>query len=750
LAEAHAHGLVHRDLKPQNIMIAADGRPKLLDFGIAHSTVSPDAVSEIATHTATISWSAGAIVGTPAYMSPEQVLCKPVDGRSDLFALGAVLFECLTGHPAFQAGSDVDTWARVVYVTPPAPSSINSQVPVAVDAVLANFLAKDPAGRYATAGASAEALRGLLPASGRLRKEPLARPRTGLAAAAVLVMAALVAALVFTLRPRLPGEHAPAQANSPLPVLAVLPLSNLSGDPQMEYIGAGMAETMSTKLASLPGLVVVSRSEVHDAVQRVKDEPKLYRALGLTYAVTGAVQAASGRLRITINLVGPDGRTVVAQGGRIYEDSEDRLFELQQHIAEDLTTEIVGQISAADRAQLARRPTGSVAAMSAYWRGRALMERPGPDPIAPAIDAFNEAIALDGNFTLAYAALGAAYWRKYANTREPSLASKAVDATERARKLDPDQAEVRLALATVYNGLGRTGDAVAEAQRALQLQPSSYEAHRLLGEIRAKRGEFDLAIGECLAAVRIRADYPSGYRSLGLMQMLAGRYADAAVSFERMATLDPDSPYAYQLLGNAHLSSGQFEAAERDFAQALAHGGSFATHTSLGFVYYIRGRFDDASKEFLAAIALRPNNATTYWSLGDTYRQLGRTAEARAAYARAVQRFDADLRVDADDAGTIATRATCLARLGQSEQASREIERAVKLQPGNQDVQYQRALVALILRRPAQAVAALEEAVAAGYSVPLLRVDRDLAALAADPRFQTLVGKVEAPARRNK
>jgi tetratricopeptide (TPR) repeat protein/tRNA A-37 threonylcarbamoyl transferase component Bud32 len=159
LAAAHAHGIVHRDLKPQNIILTADGRPKLLDFGIAYAEVSPDAASELATHTSTSQWSPGALVGTPAYMSPEQVLRKPLDARTDLFSLGAVLFECLTGTPAFQAASNMDTWARVAYVTPPAPSALNPRVPPAADAVVARLLAKEPADRLPSAHEAASAIR---------------------------------------------------------------------------------------------------------------------------------------------------------------------------------------------------------------------------------------------------------------------------------------------------------------------------------------------------------------------------------------------------------------------------------------------------------------------------------------------------------------------------------------------------------------------------------------------------------------
>ena len=212
LAAAHAAGIIHRDLKPQNIVLTQDGRPKLLDFGIAQTQLPPDVVASLVTRTATVATGSGAIVGTPAYMSPEQVLQKPIDGRSDLFSLGAVLFECLTGQPAFQAGTDVDTWARVVYVAPPAPSSINRAVPHAVDAVVARLLEKDPAERYASAQDVVAALRPLAVAEGGAGPSRFTTRQVAITAGAIVAVAVLTGLVALRLMHPRPLPKAPAEA----------------------------------------------------------------------------------------------------------------------------------------------------------------------------------------------------------------------------------------------------------------------------------------------------------------------------------------------------------------------------------------------------------------------------------------------------------------------------------------------------------------------------------------------------------
>jgi tetratricopeptide (TPR) repeat protein len=450
------------------------------------------------------------------------------------------------------------------------------------------------------------------------------------------------------------------------------------------------------------------------------------------------VQQAATQLHVTINLLSADGGRII--NGAIYDDSFENIFELQRRIAEQLTKLIVGTLSSATEQRLARVPTNNVRALAAYWRGRDYLDNPGPEPIERAIAAFGESVHIDPSFAIGYAGLGSAYWHKYAETHEAAWARKAVEETERARQIDPNESEVRYALATVYRGIGRIDNAVSELKQVFELQPNHEAAHRTLGDIYASRQRIQDAVDEYEEALRIRPDYWGTYRALGVLYWRAGRYPEALAAFDRIIELQPDSPYGYQLRGTVHGTMHDLPRATADYEAALDRGGTPATNSALGTVYYLPRRFDDAARSYEKAIAQRPNGADTHWNLADAYRHLGRTADARTEYERAVRLYDADLAVNPKDAPSIATRATCLARLGRVGEAVDGSARAVQLAPATADVLYQRALVLTIAGRKDEAIGALEQAVAGGYSVQLLRTDVDLSSLHGSRRFQALVG----------
>lgn len=736
LVAAHEGGVIHRDLKPGNIVLTSGGTIKVLDFGLAKTARLDDDSKSDLSHP-------GQILGTPGYVAPEQLLGNQADARSDIYSAGAVLYQMLTGRPPFEQTDSMGRALAALMERPRPVHEVNPTIPAAVSAVVDRAMAREPADRYQTA---AEMRTALEQAASGLHESPThligtvdvsARrriPEILQVIAAVLLLLAIAGIPISRWWKTRDTANAVATG---APVIAVLPFENLSGDRDLEYMGAGMADTVSTRLASVAGLSVIARSDVAETLRRTTDSAKVCRLLGARFLVSGALQKAGALLHVNINVQNSDGRIVL---GASFDGDLGNVFMLQRNIAETVATRLVTNVSAADREQLARNPTHSVEAFSAYWRGRALLEDPARDAADQAIAAFTQATAADASFALGLAGLGSAYNRKYLLTRDPEWARRAVEATEKARQIDPGQPTVRYAVAQVYEASGRRQDAIAELDDVLKLQPTNEEAHRLLGDIYARSGDIDRAVEEYSAAIRVRPQYWATYRSLGLMQMNSGRYSDALASFKRVIDLQPDWPFGYQLVGTVHGYMGEFDAAAQDYEAALARGGSPATYSSLGTVYYHQGRPADAVRAYKRAIELRPRSAMTHFNLGDAFRRLGQENDARREYLAAIDLARTDAAVNPRDGAALALRAVVESRVGNIAAARELAERAASIQPADPNVQYQRAVVLTAARRDAEALNALETAIRHGYSVPLARLDQDLAPLRKYDRFQTLVG----------
>lgn len=738
LVVAHAAGIIHRDLKPSNVMLTPDGRVKVLDFGIAKVADAGDPLT-----------STGQMLGTPGYTAPEQLLGK-ADTRSDVYSTGALLYELLTNQPPIHGAAD----RGVAALLDPVPDiqRVNPAIPREVADVVMRALAKEPRDRQQSAQELVDALVTARTALGELptRQQPARtvsshRLHWTTAALVVLVLALAAAAVPLARWWRRPAQ--PASVTR-IPVVAVLPFAELGGDKTLQYMGDGMADSVSATLAGLPQLSVISRAEIHDALTHSKTIAGVCRALGASIVVTGGIQQLQNQLHVTVNLLSSDGATI--RSGVAYDDSLDNFFKLQRRIAEELTKQIAGSISADDRARLASSKTTNIQAMSAYWRGQDLLDRPGADSIGSAIAAFEDAVKADPTFALGYSGLASAYWREYVQTKDTTAAARAVTTAEHAQQLGANQPDVQITLATIYNGSGRPDDARKALTHALDIQPRNDRALRLLASIDAAQGQLEHAIAEYREAIAIRPDYWETYRDLGVLYWNAQRYQDAIDASLEVTRLQPDAPIGYVLRGNVHASMVDLDAARRDYETALAHGGSAATYANLGFVSYYQGRFDDATRYYEQAVTLRPKNSLTHWSLGDAYRQVGRSADARRAYDDARALAESDLRVNPKNVSALAVHGTSLARLGHIQDAIADLEHASNLAPQSEDVQYHRALVLILAGHNDAAVDAVSQAVADGYSIELVRIDPDLKPLAGLPAFQALLAKPRVEAGRSK
>lgn len=730
LVVAHAHGIVHRDLKPANVIVTAGGQLKVLDFGIARMLATGTTQTK-AGHTA----SALGFIGTPAYAAPEQMVSSAVDERADLYALGVMLFEMIGGRRPFMGSDPVALASSKLGQDAPALKSTTAPIPRDLERLVASLLARERDKRPASAGDALAQLRAIYgtPGTGTLAL-PGSPRRMATTVAAVVLLAAVAGFGAWEIQ-RMAGGPVPVNATPP--VVAVVPLANMSGDVSRDFIAAGIAESLISSLAALPSVTVLSRAAVTDARNRTSESSALARDLGATYLVEGSVQESAGRVRISLNLVRPD-RTVA--WGDSVEGPFEAIFELQSRLAIALSSALSVQASPDQRARMNDQPTSNTQALSAYWRGRALMERRDlKGSIAAATQAFTEAITLDPEFALAHAAIGEAYWQAYVQSRDQEWARKATEAGLNALRLAPDLPQVRYTLAVTLAGTGKLDVAVDELLRALALQPNFDDARRQLGQVLARQGKVDEAVVEFERAIALRPTAWGSWSAMGVSLFQAARYREAADAFIRVTQLQPDNFFGFQQLGAAYQNLGDYPLALQNYQRALEIRPNPQAYSNVGVIHHLRGEYAAAVAAYQRALELRPNSHITWRNLGDSYRRMSRTRDADSAYQRAIEQAESELKINGTDAGTSSLLAVYLAKAGRHEAARLRLNGALAAATSDAVVHFRGAEVHVLAGRVDDAMSALTTAVFHGMSVARIRDEEDFEPLRKLNSFRSLI-----------
>jgi serine/threonine protein kinase/tetratricopeptide (TPR) repeat protein len=730
LAAAHSQGIIHRDLKPSNVVLTPESRAKVLDFGIARMV--PAGADMSASAPGTIG---GGLVGTPGYAAPEQYLSRNVDGRADLYALGVMMFEMIVGHRPFPSNDAIALATSVLRDEAPKMSGAGMWVPAPLEKLVGSLLERDPERRPTSGDEVLVELNPLRDAE----SSPLARrtamlrrkvPLSTKIAAAVMfaVMIAVVVVLVQRNARRLGPEA---------PVVAVLPLTNTSGDASNDYLGAGLAESLITSLASVPKVTVLSRSAVEESRQQNPDRASFVRSLDASYIVTGSVQAVADQLRVTLNLERPDAS--VAWGETLEAPARD-LFALQRRLATSLANAIADQTPAAERTPPAAPITASEAAQIAYWKGRALLDRRElTGNVQAALAEFDRALAEDPKFATALAGLAEAQWQMYVQTNDKTWAQRAVASTRRAIELEPDRPSVRyIAAMTAFRG-GQYDEARDQVERALTLQPTNEDAIRLHGTVLMRQGRVEEGMAEFDKAMAIRPSAVTLYAEKGFALYNASRYKEALAEFEKAIELSPSSSVSLARAGAAAQMLGDHTRALAFYERANGIQPRAETFSSMGTIYYSQGDFAKAAAAYEGALLIRPLGAVTNRNLGDAYSRLGRRADAVRAYRRAVSLAQQEVVVSPGDARAIARLAVYQAKAGEDAAAMQSLNRAQALAPKDEQVLQRAGVVHALAGRSAQALDAMERAIALGLPARVIADEEDFATLRSSPRFVAMI-----------
>ena len=752
---AHEHGILHRDIKPGNILLDANGEPHLTDFGLAR----------LVEHGSTVTGSME-VMGTPSYMAPEQAVGNntAVGSATDVYGLGAVLYELLTGHPPFEGGTPYETIRLLLDSEPRQPRSWNRKVDRDLSAICLKCLEKSPRYRYPSALPLAEDLERWL------RHEPIRAKHSGLftrarkwvernrtIAALIMLSVVLAAGLGVMIWQRESLRQIPAG-------IAVLPFENLSDDKEDAFFADGVQDDILTKLAKIADLKVISRTSVM-GYRGKRDVRQIGRALGVSHVLEGTARRSGSKVHVNAQLVDTRNDTGVWADG--FDRDLKEAFTIPSEIAQKVAKQLRVKVSTAEKVAIERKPTDDLTAFDLYAQARNLLLTPifsatGDANLLQAVSLLNQAVSRDPTFFEAYCQLAHAHDLLYflGNDRTPARLAMVDAAVQVASRLFPEAGETHLAHAeNLYRGYLDYDGAVAELEVAAQTLPNDPRVFELEGYIQRRQGRWDEAIRNLERAADLDPRNVFTLEQLALSYQLLRRYAETESLLDRILTVEPNNLEIKAARAFVELDWKADTQPLHQLIDEVRATNPAATQSIANYWLFCALAERDAAGAKDAVIASGENPITLanenvvfsrQFAEGLIARMTNDGAKAMSAFTAARLEQEKIIGAEPNYGPALCVLGLIDAGLGRKEEALREGSRAVELLPvkkdavgGTEIVKYLAAIAACVNDKD---LACEQLAIVAGRPSPIsygqLKLLPFWDPLRSDPRFEKIVASL--------